>query len=178
MATKTNSYNALVFDPQSMGDFVTPGYLEDLTSRVNADTDLQWSDVGPFFRDFSATYQGKVYTIPLDGDFQMVYYRADLLAKDNLKPPETWDDYLAIAKNYNGKDLNGDGTPDYGSCISMKRSAQAYWFIMSVGGRSPTEHGHEPGGLFRHRYNEATHQQRGLRRRARHLQEYASVRCT
>src|SRR5204863_1226144 len=90
MATKTNSYNALVFDPQWMGDFVTPGYLEDLTSRVNADKDLQWTDIAPFFRDFSATYQGKVYTLPLDGDFQMVYYRTDLLTKDNLKPPETW----------------------------------------------------------------------------------------
>jgi multiple sugar transport system substrate-binding protein len=148
MATKTNSYNALVFDPQWMGDFVTPGYLEDLTSRVNADKDLQWTDIAPFFRDFSATYQGKVYTIPLDGDFQMVYYRTDLLTKDNLKPPETWDDYLAIAKNYNGKDLNGDGTPDYGSCISMKRSAQAYWFIMSVGGGFLQSMGTGQGAFF------------------------------
>src|SRR5262249_29187081 len=74
-ATGTNSYNAFVFDPQWMGDFVTPGYLEDLTSRVNGDTALQWTDIAPFFRDFSATYQGKVYTIPLDGDFLMVYYR-------------------------------------------------------------------------------------------------------
>ena len=85
MATKTNSYNALVFDPQWMGDFVTPGYLEDLSSRVNADTALQWNDIAPFFRDFSATYQGKIYTIPLDGDFLMVYYRSDLLAKDGLQ---------------------------------------------------------------------------------------------
>src|SRR5439155_9767904 len=86
LATKTNSYNAFVFDPQWMGDFVTPGYLEDLSARVKADTDLQWDDIAPFFRDFSATYQGKVYTIPLDGDFQMVYYRSDILAKDNIKP--------------------------------------------------------------------------------------------
>src|SRR5438552_8125698 len=134
LATKTNSYNAFVFDPQWMGDFVTPGYLEDLSARVKADTDLQWDDIAPFFRDFSATYQGKVYTIPLDGDFQMVYYRSDILAKDNIKPPQTWDDYLAIAKKYQGQDLNGDGTPDYGSCISKKRSAQAYWSITSRAG--------------------------------------------
>src|SRR4051812_29490191 len=82
LATKTNSYQAFVFDPQWMGDFVTPGYLEDLSSRVKADTALQWEDVAPFFRDFSATYQGKVYTIPLDGDFLMVYYRSDILSKD------------------------------------------------------------------------------------------------
>ena len=58
----------------------------------------------------------------------MIYYRTDVFAANNLKPPETWDDYVAAAKLLNGKDLNGDGTPDYGSCISKKRNAQAYWF--------------------------------------------------
>jgi len=148
MATGTNSYNAMVFDPQWMGDFVTPGYLEDLSSRVTADTALDWNDVGAFFRDFSATYQGKVYTIPLDGDFLMVYYRTDLLAKDGLQPPATWQDYLDIAKKYNGQDLNGDGTPDYGSCISKKRSAQAYWFIDAVAGAYIQSMGTNQGLFF------------------------------
>ena len=83
-STKTNSFDAYVFDPQWMGDFVGPGYLEDLTSKVQSDATLQWNDIGPFFRDFNATYNGKVYTIPLDGDFHMVYYRTDLLQKDGL----------------------------------------------------------------------------------------------
>jgi multiple sugar transport system substrate-binding protein len=148
MATGTNSYNAFVFDPQWMGDFVTPGYLEDLSSRVTADTALQWTDIAPFFRDFSATYQGKVYTIPLDGDFLMVYYRTDLLAKDGLKPPATWQDYLTIAQKYNGQDLNGDGTPDYGSCISKKRGAQAYWFIDAVAGAYIQSMGTNQGAFF------------------------------
>src|SRR4051794_18869297 len=96
LATKTNSYQAFVFDPQWMGDFVTPGYLEDLSARVKADTALQWDDIAPFFRDFSATYKGGTYTIPLDGDFLMVYYRSDILQKDGIQPPATWDDYLTI----------------------------------------------------------------------------------
>src|SRR5207244_4520027 len=97
MATKTNSYQAFVFDPQWMGDFVTPGYLEELTARVKADNALQWQDIGAFFRNFSATYGGKIYTVPLDGDFQMVYYRSDLLKQTGLKPPQTWADYMKIA---------------------------------------------------------------------------------
>src|SRR5712692_10609490 len=32
-ATKTNSYDATVFDPQWLGDYVPAGYLEDLTDR-------------------------------------------------------------------------------------------------------------------------------------------------
>jgi len=61
-ATKTNSFDAAVFDPQWMGDYVPPGYLEDLTDRVKGDSALQWNDIAPFFRDFSATYKGHVYT--------------------------------------------------------------------------------------------------------------------
>jgi multiple sugar transport system substrate-binding protein len=85
-ATGTNSYDAAVFAPQWMVDFIEPGYLQEITDRVKSDTALKWDDIGPFFRDFSATYNGKVYTIPLDGDFQMVYYRSDLLKQANMAP--------------------------------------------------------------------------------------------
>ena len=131
-ATGTNSIDAMVLAPQWMGDYIQADYLEDLTDRIKADTALQWEDVGAFFRDFSATYAGRTYTIPLDGDFHMVYYRSDLLEKEGLKPPETWDDYLSIAEAFQGKDLNGDGKADYGSCISKKRNAQAYWAVTSI----------------------------------------------
>ncbi|HEY3196211.1 MAG TPA: extracellular solute-binding protein [Candidatus Dormibacteraeota bacterium] len=147
-ATKTNSYDAMVFDPQWMGDYVPPGYLEDLTDRVQGDSTLQWNDIAPFFRDFSATFKGRVYTIPLDGDFQMVYYRKDLLQKDGIQPPETWDDYINIAKRYQGKDLNGDGKNDYGSCWAMKRAAQSYWMYISVAAAFLQSQGTKQGAFF------------------------------
>jgi multiple sugar transport system substrate-binding protein len=147
-STKTNSFDAYVFDPQWLGDFVGPGYLLDLTDRVKSDTQLQWDDIGPFFRDFNATYNGKVYTIPLDGDFHMVYFRKDLLDKDGVKPPATWDDYITIAKKYNGQDLNGDGQPDYGSCIAKKKGAQSYWWIISVAAGLLQGKGTNDGAFF------------------------------
>ena len=147
-ATGTNSYDAAVFAPQWMVDFIEPGYIEDLTPRIKADAALKWDDIGTFFRDFSATYNGKVYTIPLDGDFQMAYYRSDLLKQAGLQPPKTWDDYIAIAKAFNGKDLNGDGKPDYGSCIAKKRNAQSYWFITSVAGGFLQTQGTSQGAFF------------------------------
>ena len=147
-STGTNSFDAYVFDPQWMGDFVGPGYLLDLTDRVNNDPQLDWQDIGPFFRDFNATYNGKVYTIPLDGDFHMVYYRKDILEKDGVKPPATWDDYLTIAQKYNGQDLNGDGQPDYGSCIAKKKGAQSYWWIISIAGGLLQGKGTNDGAFF------------------------------
>src|SRR2546428_7197876 len=40
-STGTNSYDALVFDPQWMGDFANAGFLEDLSSPAKNDPDLQ-----------------------------------------------------------------------------------------------------------------------------------------
>src|SRR6266540_2313013 len=44
--------------------------------------------------DFRPAYPGHTYTIPLDGDVEMVYYRSDLMKKDGIQPRATWDDYL------------------------------------------------------------------------------------
>ena len=147
-STGTNAFDAYVFNPQWLGDFTGPGYLLDLTDRVNNDPQLDWQDIGPFFRDFNASYNGKVYTIPLDGDFHMVSYRKDILDKDGVKPPATWDDYLAVAQKYNGQDLNADGQPDYGSCIAKKKGAQSYWWIISVAGGLLQSKGTNEGAFF------------------------------
>jgi multiple sugar transport system substrate-binding protein len=144
LSTGTNSYDAFVFNPQWLGDFVGPGYLEDITARVTSDPVVDWNDVGPFFRDFNATYGGKTYTIPLDGDFHMVYYRSDLIQN----PPKTWDEYLTVAAQHHGKDLNGDGEADYGSCIAKKVGQQSFWWIISVAGGILQSKGTEEGAFF------------------------------
>lgn len=147
-ATGANSVDAAVFAPQWMGDYVEPGYLEDLTDRVAADDALQADDIAPFFRDFSQQYKGRTWLLTLDGDFQMAYYRTDALEELGMSPPETWTDYLSIARAAHGKDWNGDGQADYGSCISKKRGAQAYWAVMSVAGGFLQSQGTKQGGFF------------------------------
>jgi len=147
-ATGTNSFDGWVFAPQWMVDYITPGYVEDLTDRVANDPSIAWDDIAPFFRDFSATFGGSIYTIPLDGDFHMLYYRTDLLGEAGLEPPKTWDEYLDVAAEFQGKDLNGDGDPDYGSCISKKRGAQAYWFITDVVASMVQSQGTSQGTFF------------------------------
>ncbi|HEY2981549.1 MAG TPA: extracellular solute-binding protein [Anaerolineales bacterium] len=147
MATGTKAYDAFLFAPSWIVDFAPAGYIEDLTSRVNADTALQWDDVAPFFRDFNS-YNGKVYSIPLDGDMHMVYYRIDSLAAAGLEPPKTWDDYLNVAKTLNGTDLNGDGEADYGSCISKAPHQQSYWWIWSIAAPYIQSQGNTQGTFF------------------------------
>jgi multiple sugar transport system substrate-binding protein len=132
----TSKYDAAVILPQWLIDFVNAGYLEDLTARVKADPALKWNDIAPIFRNVSANYKGHTYSIPLDGDFHMVYYRSDLLKQAGLTPPRTWDDYLAIAKRFHGKDLNGDGTADYGSCLSKHPYENIFASIIAFRRRS------------------------------------------
>lgn len=147
-ATGTNSFDAWVFAPQWLVDFAIPGYVEDLTDRVNNDPDIAWDDVAPFFRDFSATYEGTIRAIPLDGDFHMVYYRTDVLEAAGLEPPQTWDDYLAVAAAVNGQDMNEDGEADYGSCISKARGQQSYWWITSIAAPFIQSQGTASGAFF------------------------------
>ncbi len=146
-STHTNSYDALVYDPQWMGDFASAGYLLDLTDMVQSDQYLDWNDILPYFRDFSATYKGRVYDVPLDGDVQMVYYRKDLLQQAGMQPPKTWDDYIAIAKKFQGATFP-DGKPGYGSCIAMKRGAQSYWMFLSILTSFEQTQGTKSGAFF------------------------------
>ena len=44
--------------------------------------------------------------------------------------------------------MNGDGTPDYGSCIAKKRNAQTYWSITDVAGASSRRKGTSQGAFF------------------------------
>jgi multiple sugar transport system substrate-binding protein len=147
-ASGTNSVDAAVFAPQWMPDYTKGGFLEDLSSRVAQDKALKEDDVMPFFRDFSQRYAGKTYLIALDGDFQMVYYRTDILKALGKQPPKTWDDYVDIAKAANGKVFGGDGKPVAGSCISKKRNAQAYWAITSIAGGYIQSKGTSQGAFF------------------------------
>ena len=147
-ASGTNSVDAAVFAPQWMVDYVSGGYLEELGPRIAKDPKIKWDEIGPFFRNFSATYGGKTYLVPLDGDFHMLYYRTDVLDKAGLKPPKTWDEYLEVAKALNGKDFNGDGTKGYGSCIAKKRNAQSYWFVTDITSSMVQSNGTSQGTFF------------------------------
>lgn len=143
-----SKYDMAVILPGWMPDFVNASYLEDLTPRVKTDSALQWEDIAPIFRNVSATYKGQTYSIPLDGDFHMVYYRSDLLKQAGLTPPTTWDEYLTIAQQFHGKDLNGDGEVDYGSCISKRPHENIASMLTSIATPFLQSQGTAQGAFF------------------------------
>ena len=128
-ASGTQLVDVMVLAPQwQMVDYGAGGYLEELTPRITKDKDLQWDQIAPFFRNFSATYGGKTYLIPLDGDFHMLYYRTDILDKAGLKPPKTWEEYLEVAKASNGKEV--DLEPRSTAPASRSKEAQRWELLV------------------------------------------------
>lgn len=130
-ATGTNSIDVGVFAAGWGVELDAAGLLEDLDPYVAADDKIDMADIAPYFREFGQKVGGKTKLLMVDGDFQMVYYRTDVLEAAGLEPPKTWEDYLDVASKIHGTDMNGDGEADYGSCIFKKRNAQSYMAIQT-----------------------------------------------
>jgi multiple sugar transport system substrate-binding protein len=131
-ATGTNSIDVGVFASGWAVELADGDLLADLSDFVANDADLDINDIAPYFREFNQKIDGKTQLITIDGDFQMLYYRTDVLGELGLKPPKTWDEYLEVAAAAHGKDMNGDGEKDFGSCMFKKRNAQSFYAIMSI----------------------------------------------
>jgi len=131
-ATGTKSIDVGVFASGWGVELVSGGLVENLDAYVEKDDKLDLDDIALYFREFNQKVEGSTYFITLDGDFQMLYYRTDVLAEAGLEPPRTWEEYLAVAAAIHGKDMNGDGEEDYGSCIFKKRNAQSYFAVQSM----------------------------------------------
>ena len=88
-----------------------------------------------------------------DGDFFVPIIRLDLLEQNDLPLPNTWEEFVEIAKFFHGKDLNEDGEPDFGLCHFPRIGAGFWdqWFAEGVYSTwatySQTE-GTEQGFLF------------------------------
>ncbi len=131
-STGTNSIDVGVFAAGWGVELDAAGLLEDLDPYVAKDANINMDDIAPYFRDFGQKVGGKTKMLMVDGDFQMVYYRKDVLETAGLQPPKTWEDYIDIASKIHSTDMNGDGTPDYGSCIFKMRNAQSYFAIQTI----------------------------------------------
>ncbi|MEM8849147.1 MAG: extracellular solute-binding protein [Pseudomonadota bacterium] len=147
-ATGTNSIDVGVFASGWGVELVQGGLVENLDEYIANDADIEFDDIAPYFREFNQVVDGSTYLVTVDGDFQMLYYRTDVLEENGLEPPQTWDDYLAVAEAVHGQDMNGDGEADYGSCIFKKRNAQSYFAIGSVAGSFMQTQGTSEGMFF------------------------------
>lgn len=147
-STGTNSIDVGVFAAGWGVELDAAGLLEDLDPYIAKDDKIDLDDIAPYFREFGQKVGGKTKLLMVDGDFQMVYYRKDVLENAGLEPPKTWEDYLDIASKIHGQDMNDDGVADFGSCIFKKRNAQSYFAIQTFAAPIVQTHGTAQGFHF------------------------------
>ena len=147
-ATGTKSIDVGVFASGWGVELVSGGLVENLDPYIEKDDKIDTDDIALYFREYNQKVEGSTYFITVDGDFQMLYYRTDVLADAGVEPPTTWEEYLDVAAAIHGKDMNGDGEADYGSCIFKKRNAQSYFAVQSMAASRVQSKGTDEGLYF------------------------------
>lgn len=152
----TGSFDLLIHPAAWQPDFVP--FLVPLDGSVypelNVFTDvrLDWNDILPVYRERIASWAGKPYSVPLDGDLHIYYYRKDCIENFEyqkafyakygypLRPPITWQEVRDIAEFFTrdpatgqltGWDWDGDGEKEWGFVEAMRKAGQADWFFLS-----------------------------------------------
>ncbi len=80
----------------------------------------------------AGTVDGKVYGIPVRGSVQMLFYRRDLLEKNGLQPPKTWDEVVQAGHVLQEKE-NIAGVAMYYGRNNGQNLMQWYDFLWSNG---------------------------------------------
>jgi multiple sugar transport system substrate-binding protein len=129
-SSRTDAYDVVIYAGGWVSGFAKSKFirpLEDLHTRYTKN----WDDVLPKVQKL--TYFGdERYTVPLDGDVIMMYYRKDAFENPtarqrfkaekgrDLTVPQTWAEYLECAQFFTGWDWAGNGKPCYGVLEALK----------------------------------------------------------
>ncbi len=144
LTTGTGQYDTSIAGAWWLGDLVEGDFIMSYDDFYGDPRFPQWDyeDVLPGPRSL-LEYGGKKYMVANDHDGQVMYYRRDLLEDPehqaafkaeygyDLKVPETWAEFRDVAEYFDGKDLNGDGTPDDGLTMHLKVGGQGMFHFMS-----------------------------------------------
>ncbi|MFC5996448.1 ABC transporter substrate-binding protein [Pseudonocardia hispaniensis] len=95
------------------GGIIDP--LDDLLGDTNVDT----GDFIPSIYDAYSLYQGKRYGLPFDGDTQVLFYNREILDRNGVAPPATWDQYAAAVKKITQAE-SGRGV--YGAALMAQKA--------------------------------------------------------
>ncbi|MGW5606003.1 ABC transporter substrate-binding protein [Streptomyces sp. NPDC003753] len=122
--------------------WVSQGALADITQYVESSKDKfnpgSWA---------SAQVQGKMYGVPTSSAPNFTIYRTDIFQKYGLKPPATWDDFIAAGKELkkHGIKITNFAGEDPSTLEVLAMQAGAHWY--SIDGNSWKVNFQDPGSL-------------------------------
>lgn len=102
LSTKTGQFATVSTDPTYYPLFATNNWVEELKPYLDdpALTNKEWLDLKDIFPIWleAASYNGKLYGLPYDGEATLLLYRSDLYGAKNIAVPQTFDDLLEAAR--------------------------------------------------------------------------------
>jgi multiple sugar transport system substrate-binding protein len=154
LASGTGRYDILVAVTEWMTGYIAGGYLEPLGPYIQKEGSQEkfrsaWT---PGLLAFEQDGSGELYGLPYHDGPQLLYYRKDLFNdsanknafkakyKYDLKAPETWDQFLDIAKFFTRPDQGLWGTVQTAK-FGAQQLAHDFWLLLPLfgGGRGYDE---------------------------------------
>lgn len=111
LSSGSSDYDVMSLDVVWAGEFAAAGYLSPIDEKM-ADAGYKKSDFNKGSMS-SGNYQGKQYTLPFFPDVALLYYRSDIVSKDDgaklVSGNYTYDDLYQMAQKYKGQKGTVDG---------------------------------------------------------------------
>lgn len=117
-----NPPDVAYMDSSSVSEFASRNALVNLDDYIAASSAVDPKDYVEAFIG-SATYEGHIYGLPIDGESTGLFYRTDLFEAAGIGgPPTTWDEFLAAAQALTVPDKK-----QYGFVLFAPEAAY-YWY--------------------------------------------------
>ena len=91
----------------SVGPFYKAGWIESLDNVIPQET---WDDFPKIFNpqiEAFHSYRGKRYRVPHEFAIGYFWYRQDWFSQKGTKPPRTWEEFVALGKEYTHDSIVG-----------------------------------------------------------------------
>jgi multiple sugar transport system substrate-binding protein len=140
LSSRAHVYDVILFAGLWTAEFAEAGWILNLEKYYRRGLEPNWNSVLPAVKR-EMYVLGQRYTVPMDGDMLMGYYRTDALDNPayqrrfksqfgySLQPPQTWTQYLNIAKFFTGWSWDGSRRPGYGVLACMKPHDITPWYF-------------------------------------------------
>jgi multiple sugar transport system substrate-binding protein len=141
------AYDIYILDSVYLSPAVETGYLVDLTSYVQTDSEeIDLDDFPEKVQDHIMMWEGKYYTLPIEWIMYHQVWRGDLLDKYGLTMPDTWDEFL---DNVEALHLKEEGTSGVAVWGQRGHGAVTQWASIwyAMGGQWFTQWPEEPWDL-------------------------------
>lgn len=116
----TNNYDVIQYWYTSVGALAEAQALDDITDWVEGDSDIDSADfIEAIFEPYTQ-FDGRTYGLPIDGDTHVLFYNKEILDRNGVEVPTTWEEYTAAAQKItDAEKANGV----YGSALLGSKSA-------------------------------------------------------